>query len=231
MLIGRVLFKLPTADMSDLRINMMRRIFSKNHTEAVNIVEDITSGIIADVMHVIEDRLVSPTGLSDTVGESESDEYIGDFVAETLSKLSNETIAETSLSNTEERPVTPELFVDNSDQESTDNEEDDFVDDLVQVTLANYSNISSPVEVDDNNEAPLGPQHDDDTVNRQDMEETEDTGKQSRSFFKRFIDIFRKKSHKEGKNDKQKKSIKEKFRNMASCFRRNNRVGPSTAED
>ena len=98
--------------MSDIRVNMMRRTFSKNHMAAVNIVTDITSGIIADVMHVIEDRLVSPTGLSDTVGESESDEYFGDFVAETLSKLSYEIIAETSLSNTEERPATTEIVDD-----------------------------------------------------------------------------------------------------------------------
>ena len=223
--------------MSDLRVNMMRRIFSKNHLDAVKIVKDITSGIIADVMHVIEDRLVSPTGLSDIVGDSESDEYLGDFVAETLSKLSNEMIAGTSISNTEERPATPKVFDDKSYQEPTDDDEYcDFVDDLVQVTLTkvsreilNDSNISPHVEVDDNNTAPLGGQTDDGMVNRQ--EETDGTGIKSRSFFKRFLDIFQKKNHKEGNNDKQKKSIKEKFRNMASCFRRHNKVGPSTAED
>ena len=227
--------------MSDLRVNMMRRTFAKNHIEAVTIVKDITSGIIADVMHVIEDRLhvlVSPTGLADTVGESESDEHIGDFVAETLSKLSNEMIAETSLSNTEERPATPEVFDDKSYQEPMDDDENyDFVDDLVQVTLTkvsreiiNDSNISPPVEVDDNTTAPLVAQTDCGTVkNRQ--EETDGTGIKSRSFLERFLDIFQKKNHKEGNNDKQKKSIKEKFRNMASCFRRHNKVGPSTAED
>ena len=169
--------------MSDLRINTMRRTFPKNHTEAVNIVKDITSGILADVMHSIEDRLVSPVAFSDTVGESESDEYLGDFVAETLSKLSNEINAETSLSNTEERPATPELFDDKSYEEPTDaDENDDFVDDLVQNTLTkvsceiiNYSNIFSPVEVDDNNTSRLGPQSDDGTVNRQGIEETDDT--------------------------------------------------------
>ena len=98
----------------------------------------------------------------------------------------------------------------------------------VSCEIINHSNTPPPpVEVNDNNTTTLGPQTDDGTVNdRQGMEEIDDTGKKSRTLFRRFLDIFQKKSHKEGKNDKQKKSFKEKFRNIASCFRRHNKVGP-----
>ena len=221
--------------MSDLRINMMRRTFSKNHTEAVNIVKDITSEIINDVVQLIGDRLVtSPIGRSDTAGESESDEFLGDFVTETLAKLSSEMIAAdipVPYQEPAERPATPEIFHDESD----DDNNDDFVDDLVQVTLTKVSHeiinssIFSPA---DDNISTIAPQTDRGTVNEQITEATtENTGK--KSFFKRILGMFQKKSRtKEENNGKQKNSFKEAFRNMTTtCFRRKNRVHPSTTGD
>ena len=60
---------------------------------------------------------------------------------------------------------------------------------------------------------PLDPQTDCGKVGQQvtGTEGTEDR-KKSRSFFKRFIGMFQKKNHRDESNDKQKNSLKDKFR-------------------